>query len=131
MNNVTRQRRVLIVEDEMCLALMLEDILVDAGYDVLKAARLPAALALAQAETIDAAILDINLAGRQVFPAADALRLRGIPFLFTSGYGDNGLPAEYLHWPMLQKPYGVERLQEALAMLLGDGIEVTAGSVST
>lgn len=120
-------RRVLIVEDEMCLALMLEDILVEAGYEVRKAARLPAALKLAQSEHIDAAILDINLAGTQVFPAADALRLRGIPFLFTSGYGENGLPPEYQQWPMLQKPYGVERLREALAGLFGDD----AASVAT
>lgn len=126
--NAAAPRRVLIVEDEMCLALMLEDILVEAGYDVLKAARLPAALKLAQSEPIDAAILDINLAGTRVFPAADALRLRGIPFLFTSGYGEDGLPLEYQHWPMLQKPYGVERLQEALASLLGDGAAQVAAA---
>ena len=126
MNDIARQRCMLIVEDEMCLALMLEDILLDAGYAVLKAARLPAALALAQSATIDAAILDINLAGTRVFPAADALRMRSIPFLFTSGYGENGLPPEYQHWPMLQKPYGVASLQKALATLLGDGTEKIA-----
>lgn len=118
MNNTTRGRCVLIVEDEMQLAMLLEDILTDAGHRVLKAARLTAALELARAEAIDAAILDINLAGTPVFPVADALQRRGIRFLFTSGYGEGGLPADYSDWPMLQKPYGMEALQLALKRLL-------------
>lgn len=121
MSDATRKRCILIVEDEMFLALILEDLLEEAGFCVLKAARLPAALAFAESAGIDAAILDINLAGTQVFPAADALRRRGIPFLFTSGYGEEGLPPDYQHWPMMQKPYGVASLQQALAALLAQG----------
>ncbi len=121
-DTASRRRCVLIVEDEMVLALMLEGILQEAGYRVVKAARLLAALELVGAERIDAAILDINLAGTPVFPVADALRLRGIPFLFVSGYGDDGLPVEYRDCVMLQKPYGVERLQRELATLLEDGV---------
>lgn len=121
MNDPIRKRCILVVEDEMFLALILEDMLEDTGHRVLKAARLPAALAFAESAEIDAAILDINLAGAQVFPAADALRQRGIPFMFTSGYGEEGLPPDYQHCPMMQKPYGVERLQQALATLLGQG----------
>lgn len=119
---------VLIVEDEMQLAMLLEDLLSEAGCRVIKAARLPAALQLVESESesepavIDAAILDINLAGKQVFPVADALHRRDIPFLFTSGYGEDGLPDRYRSWPMLQKPYGVERLQQALTKLLGDKV---------
>lgn len=102
---------ILMVEDEMNLAMMLEDLLDDAGYRVLKAARLPKALEmLAQVAAdddmrIDAAILDINLAGVAVFPLADALREQGIPFMFTSGYGAEGLPDGYRHCAVLQKPY--------------------------
>ncbi|CAN5626750.1 response regulator [soil metagenome] len=114
----TRGRCVLIVEDEMCLAMMIEDILARAGYVVLKAARLPAALALAGEECIDAAILDINLAGKLVFPVADALRRSGVPMLFTSGYGQDGLPEDYVDCPMLQKPYHVEHLLVVLGGLL-------------
>ncbi|WP_395624609.1 response regulator [Thermomonas sp.] len=77
MNNAGHQRCVLIVEDEMFLAMMLQDLLEDAGYLVLKAARLPAALALAETAQIDVAMLDINLAGTEVFPAAEVLRRRG------------------------------------------------------
>lgn len=121
MNDATRKRCILIVEDEMFLALILEDVLEEAGFCVLKAARLPAALAFAESAEIDAAILDINLSGTEVFPAAEALRRRGIPFLFTSGYGEKGLPPDYKDSPMMQKPYGVVRLQQALATLLGQG----------
>ena len=122
MNTTATQRCVLIVEDEMCLAMMLEDILTDAGHKVLKAARLPAALALAESEAIDGAILDINLAGVQVFPVADMLARRRIPYLFASAYGDAGLPDDYRQQPVLQKPYGHEQLQQALAELLGDPV---------
>ena len=119
MSEPSLQPCVLIVEDEMALAMMLEDLLEDAGYRVLKAARLPAAVALAESAQIDAAILDINLAGTAVFPAANILRRRGIPFVFTSGYGRDGLPPDYLHSPILQKPYDGARLQQALAKLVG------------
>lgn len=102
----------------MQMAMLLEDLLKEGGCQVLKAARLPAALALAETAAIHAAILDINLAGKQVFPVADALRRRCVPFLFTSGYGEDGLSPEYKGWPMLQKPYGMQDLQEALSRLL-------------
>ncbi len=118
MNDTGAKPRVLIVEDEMHLAMMLEDVLGHAGYRVLKAARLPAALQLADRERIDAAILDINLAGMPVFPLADALRERGIPFLFASGYGAAGLPADYCGHPILQKPFTIEPLLRLLARLL-------------
>ena len=118
MNDASRQRCVLIVEDEMCLAMMLQDLLEDAGYRVLKAARLPAALALAETAQFDVAMLDINLAGTEVFPAAEVLRRRGIPFLFTSGYGCDGLPPDFRESPMLQKPYNQVLLIQALETLL-------------
>ena len=118
MNAPAAGRCVLIVEDEMSMVMLLEDILTDAGYHVLKAARLPAALVLAENESIDAAILDINLAGTHVFPVADVLIRRNIPFIFASGYGDAGLPDGYRQQQMLQKPYGLEQLQHALATLV-------------
>lgn len=107
-------RCVLMVEDEMNLAMMLEDILVDAGYRVLKAARVPSALVLVAAEQIDAAILDVNLAGVAVFPVAAALHERAIPFVFTTGYGQMGISAEYCDRPVLQKPYSLDQLMLAL-----------------
>jgi CheY-like chemotaxis protein len=123
MKTVVPQRCVLIVEDEMCLAMMLEDILSDAGYKVLKAARLPGALALAASEAIDGAILDINLAGTQVFPVADLLARRRIPYMFASAYGNAGLPDGYRQQPVLEKPYGQAQLQQALATLLDGPVQ--------
>ena len=109
---------VLLVEDEMCLAMMLQDLLEDAGYRVLKAARVAGALALAEAESIDAAILDVNLAGKEVFPVADELRRRGVPFMFASGYGARALPGEFRGCPVLQKPYDPAALEAMLENVL-------------
>jgi DNA-binding response OmpR family regulator len=109
---------VLLVEDEMCLAMMLQDLLEDAGYRVLKAARVAAALNLATAEDIDAAILDVNVAGTEVFPVADELRRRGVPFIFASGYGERGVPGEFREYPMLQKPYDPVALGAMLESVL-------------
>ena len=114
---------VLLVEDEMCLAMMLQDLLEDAGYRVLKAARVSGALALAGTESIDAAILDVNLAGKEVFPVADELRRRGVPFMFASGYGDRGLPGSFRGSPMLQKPYDPVALEAMLADMLNEGVQ--------
>lgn len=109
---------VLLVEDEACLAMMLQDLLEDAGYRVIKAARIPAALALAEGEDINAAILDVNVAGREVFPVADQLRRRGVPFMFASGYGERGVPGEFRDYPVLQKPYDPVALGSMLENVL-------------
>jgi len=116
----------LLVEDEMLLAMLIEHVLCDSGYRVLKAARLPTALRLADTERFDAALLDINLAGTPVFPLAEVLRARGIPFLFTSGYGNHGLPPAYSEHPMLEKPYSMEQLLLAVKTLL-DGATSSPG----
>jgi len=118
---------ILMVEDEMNLAMMLEDILDDAGYRVLKAGRLPQALeivaqsGLDEASRIDVAILDINLAGVQVFPLAEVLRVRGVPFVFTSGYGKDGIPDDFRGSAVLQKPYGADSILSTLKKMLVDG----------
>lgn len=120
MNPPAAAQCVLVVEDEMCLAMMLQDLLEDAGYRVVKAARVPAALQIAADETIDAAILDVNVGGRDVFPVADALRQRGVPFMFASGYGERGLPGEYRGRPVLQKPYDPVALEAMLGNVLAN-----------
>lgn len=109
---------VLVAEDEMLVAMMLEAILEEAGYRVLMAARLPKALEISASQTIDAAILDINLGGQASFPLADALQKKNIPFVFASGYGPDGLPEAYRHVRVLQKPYDVAEIEGAVATLL-------------
>lgn len=112
--------RVLIVEDEMLPAMLLEAVVADAGHTSRKAARLSKAIELANAESFDAAVLDVNLAGERVFPLAALLREQGVPFLFASGYGEAGLPSEYCDCLVLQKPYSVEGFNIALQTLLWD-----------
>jgi CheY-like chemotaxis protein len=119
MNDNASQRCVLVVEDEMMLAMLVEDILGDAGYRVLKASRVSKALELVEGEErIHAALLDINLAGKQVFPVAEQLRRQGVPFVFASGYGEKGLLEEFRDSPVLQKPYLPAALTRAIAALL-------------
>jgi CheY-like chemotaxis protein len=82
-------RRVLVVEDEPLIAMLLEDMLSDLEVTIAGVAEsVPAALDLLQGlEEVDGAILDMNLRGRSVEPVAEALAKRGIPFVFASGYG--------------------------------------------
>jgi len=101
-----RGRRILVVEDGALMAAEIEERLREAGSAVVgPALRLPEALALAKSEDLDAAVLDVNLNGQMVFPVAEALRNRKVPFLFLTGYGDTYLwPAEFRETPRLEKP---------------------------
>lgn len=114
-----RARCVLVVEDEMFVAMLVEDILSNAGYRVLKAARVDRALDLITgSDPIDAALLDINLNGVEVFPVALKLRELGVPFVFASGYGRDGLSPDFSDCPILRKPYLPEALKVAVAAIL-------------
>jgi DNA-binding response OmpR family regulator len=116
--NAGARPRILIAEDEMLVAMMLEDSLESKGYTVLKAAHLSRGLELAESELIDLAMLDINLGGLESFPIAAVLRRRAIPFLFSSGYGEEGLPNEWRGEKVLQKPYDGKQMFAALDSLL-------------
>ena len=114
-----RRLRILIVEDEMLVAMNIEDMLLDLGHEVAGlASRLEPALSLAREATFDVAMLDVNLAGEASFPVADALRERGIPFLFATGYGRPGLEERFRDCPILQKPFRSVELGAALAGLV-------------
>jgi DNA-binding response OmpR family regulator len=114
-------KRVLLVEDEMIVSMMLEDALVESGYQVRKAASVRKAMEWVHAESFDAAVLDINLGGECVFPVAKALRERHVPFLFSSGYGEQSIPSEYHTCTVLQKPYALKHLLSAARELLTNG----------
>jgi len=114
-------RRVLVVEDEMMIAMLVEDMLDELGCVVVGPAHaLEPALALASSATeIDAALLDINLGGQPVFAIADALRARGVPMIFSTGYGESGLREADRGSQVLQKPFRAHDLAAALAKALG------------
>lgn len=112
-------RRILVVEDEMMVAMVLETMLDDAACRIVGPfGRLAQALASAQRDSIDAALLDVNLHGEQVFPVADALAQRNIPFVFVTGYGAGGLPPRFKNRPALTKPYRVAAVLTALTAIL-------------
>ncbi len=113
--------RILVVEDEALIAMMIEDVLDGCGCEVVgPVARLPAAQQEARLRDLDCAVLDVNLGGRPVHPVADILAQRGIPFIFVTGYGEAGAGGQFEHRPVLRKPFKLEELRAALARLMTD-----------
>jgi CheY-like chemotaxis protein len=111
--------RILLVEDEMLVSMMLEDMLEDIGHEVAaRAAALSEARSLAEEGTFDAAILDVHVGGEEIYPVADVLSSRGIPFIFSTGYGTGDLPESYRHHPALAKPFSRSDLERVLARVL-------------
>lgn len=113
--------RILVVEDEAAISLLLEDMLLDFGCEVIgPAARLAAALEVVTHEKVDIAILDVNVAGEPIYPVAEALAQRGIPFVFSTGYGSAGIRDTFRDRPVLQKPFAQQDLKQKLLMALGE-----------
>jgi CheY-like chemotaxis protein len=114
--------RVLLVEDEMMICLLLEDMLLGFGCEIIgPACNIRRATDLAQRqESIDVAILDVNLAGQVVFPVADILAKRGVPILFATGLGADSLPPGWQGHQIVQKPMTMERLAVSLGNALRD-----------
>lgn len=116
-----RGLRVLVVEDEALLAMDLEDMLLDVGALVVgPAGSLERGLALADAEPVDVAILDVNLNGARSFPIAERLRARETPFIFATGYAQEA-PAAQIDAPVVEKPYDARRILSALISALPGG----------
>jgi len=110
---------ILIAEDEIFLAMMLQDLLEGDGYEVSKVASVSDALAAIESKLPSAAILDVNLAGEKSYPVAQLLRERGVPFLFATGYGERSLPEEFAGEQTMQKPYLPHLMRSQLNALLG------------
>lgn len=110
---VPGMRRILVVEDEALLAMMIEDMLTEAGYEVVgPAPRLEDALELARNAAFDIAILDMNLAGVSSIPVADVLRSRGIPYVFATGYGSRAETGDH-DVVTVSKPFTIDDLGRA------------------
>jgi len=114
--------RVLVVEDEAAISLLLEDMLLDFGCVVVgPAARLATALDTVRRERLDLAILDVNVAGEPIYPVAEALLERSVPFVFSTGYGSAGIKDAFRDRPVLQKPFAQHDLKQKLILARRDG----------
>lgn len=117
-------RRILIVEDESLVAILLETILEDLECEpVGPAGTVDEGLELASNADIDGALLDVNVAGELVFPVAAKLTERGIPFVFSTGYGEGGLPEEWRKNITIQKPFTEAAVLEALARAMTGAVK--------
>jgi CheY-like chemotaxis protein len=112
-------RRVLVIEDESLVMMLLEDTLSEIGCEVAgMASRVNEALEKASSLSFDVAILDVNLDGNSTFDVADFLASRHIPFVFATGYGAANFLTRFKGVPVLQKPFQQTDLEAALRAAL-------------
>jgi len=118
-HGASASKRVLVVEDELMIRMLLEDMLGELGYTIAaQAARIDEALDAAKNAAFDVAILDVNLNGETIMPVAEALDARGMPFVFATGYADAVLPEAFRDRPMLKKPFQADGLDRLLQRAL-------------
>lgn len=112
--------KVLVVEDEAILFLLVEDMLTELGCaEAWHATTVDDALALLDERRPDAAMLDVNLRGEPAYSIANRLHEAHIPFVFVTGYGQSGIPGQWSSRPVIQKPFELETLASALRSVLG------------
>ena len=136
--SMLRGKRILVVEDEALVSMLMEEELLDAGALVIgPACSLDEALRLTETAAADGglsvAVLDINLAGVAVWPVADRLAALGVPFVFSTGYDDNHNPARHAAAPRLVKPFDLDALVAVVQQLTVRGhiLETSAASRGT
>jgi len=118
--------RLLVVEDEALVAMMVEDMLTDLGCVVVDVAGTVSRGLTVVGDpglALDGAVLDVNLGGEKVYPVAEVLTARGVPFIFATGYGISGIAPAYAHVPALAKPYETRALESLLTAALRRGSE--------
>jgi CheY-like chemotaxis protein len=110
------KHRILVVEDEAMVSMLLEDMVLDCGGEIIgPVAKFDHALTLAREGEFDVAVLDLNLSGTLSYPIAEVIRSRGIPLIFATGYGANGLRDSFRDCPTLQKPFRQSDFAQAIA----------------
>jgi PAS domain S-box-containing protein len=120
-------KRLLIAEDEALVAIMMEDLATELGWSVVGPfAKTADALAAAEKDELNAAVLDVSLGGELVYPVAEALAARGVPFVFTTGYGAESIDRRFSRVPVLQKPIDRHVLER---MFSNDGIDQASACI--
>ncbi|HEX7789172.1 MAG TPA: response regulator [Afipia sp.] len=110
---------ILLVEDEVMIRMMVADMLEELGYKIAgEAGDIDEGVRLVQSTDFDIAILDVNVNGKVITPVAEAIQLRGLPFVFATGYGAQGLPEKFRDRPTLQKPFQIETLARTIETVL-------------
>jgi CheY-like chemotaxis protein len=113
--------KILLVEDEPLISAITEEWLGELGHEVVGPAfDLPSGLKLAETE-IDAAIVDLSLGRQNGYPVADVLKSRGVPFVFATGYGPEGLDPAWRGRPTLSKPFEFDAFRRAVERMLAGG----------
>lgn len=120
--SVLEGRRILLVEDEMMILMLAEDMLSEVGCTVVTANTVGAALALIEEQSFDAVLLDVNLAGVESYPVAEALRAQGTPFVFSTGYEQAGLRGDHQQAKVVAKPYRHQELVTALSRVIENSV---------
>jgi CheY-like chemotaxis protein len=112
-------KRVLVVEDELLVSMVIEEILADVGCQIIGPfTNLPDALAAARKGGFDLALLDVNLRGEKVYPVAEILAKQGVPFMLLTGYGKDAIPSGHPEWRACPKPFTAAELTRALSGML-------------
>jgi CheY-like chemotaxis protein len=110
---------VLLVEDEVMIRMMVADMLEELGLSVAaEAGDIEDAIKLAESAHFDIAILDVNVKGKFIWPVAELIKARRLPFIFATGYGASGVPKEHSDRPVLQKPFQLQVLANAIRSAL-------------
>ena len=123
-NNDVAGCRVLVVEDEMLIAILIEEYLTAMGCEIVgPVGKLETALQVAKDDNFDIAILDVTIRGGKVYPVAEELLVRGVPFILASGYGDWALPPSLRDHRRLTKPFTAAELEEQVRLLFGEAVQ--------
>jgi len=124
------KHRILVVEDEAMVSMLLEDMVLDCGCEIIgPMAQFDPALAFAREGEFDLAVLDLNLGGTLSYPIAEVVRQRGIPVVFATGYGAHGLRDSFRDCQTLQKPFSQGDFAQAVAVACGLSSTENKGSV--
>lgn len=116
------KKKIMVVEDELMICMLVEEIILAMGHEIVGPAHsVESALKLIETEKIDFATLDVNLGRSLVYPVADKLKEKGIPFVFSTGYGVNGLDDIYKNNPVISKPFTEKMFMAKLGMVMGCG----------